>query len=80
MINHAEISLRTGGILINYVPTSIHLHRVLENLAACAGFGLIEQIELIERPWDAAKNSLRPSHRMVGHTGFITTARRISQG
>ena len=80
VIPHAEISLRPGGILIIYVPTTLQLHRVWENLAACAGFGLIEQIELIERPWDAAKNSLRPSHRMVGHTGFITTARRISQG
>lgn len=80
VIPHAETSLRPGGILVSYVPTTLQLHRVWESLDACPGFGLIEQFELIHRPWEGAKNSLRPSHRMVGHTGFITTARRISQG
>ena len=37
---------------------------------------MVETTELIERPWHVTEMSVRPEHRMVAHTGFITTARR----
>ena len=43
-------------------------------------FGLAETQEIIRRTWHVEARSVRPDHRMVGHTGFLTTARRIEPG
>lgn len=80
VLPHAQEALRPGGIILTYVPTTIQLHQVWQALDANRAFGLIEQFEVILRPWDAAPQSLRPAHRMVAHTGFITTARRLGGG
>jgi tRNA (adenine57-N1/adenine58-N1)-methyltransferase len=38
---------------------------------------LIETTETLLRPWNIDGPSVRPAHRMVAHTAFLTTARRI---
>jgi tRNA A58 N-methylase Trm61 len=40
-------------------------------------FGLAETVEVLRRTWHIEKRSVRPDHRMVAHTGFLTTARRL---
>ena len=78
VIPHARRSMRPGGIFLAYVPTTLQLHRLWQELDAEPAFGLIDQFEVALRPWDAGPQSLRPAHRMVAHTGFITTARRLA--
>jgi tRNA (adenine57-N1/adenine58-N1)-methyltransferase len=41
-------------------------------------WGLAESSELLRRTWHIEKRSVRPDHRMVAHTGFLTTARRLT--
>jgi tRNA (adenine57-N1/adenine58-N1)-methyltransferase len=68
--------LRPGGILLAYLPTinqTAELRRALDD----APFGLAETMELLRRTWHVEARSVRPDHRMVGHTGFLTTARRL---
>src|SRR5437667_16780 len=38
---------------------------------------LVETFETLYRPWNIEGQSVRPFHRMVAHTGFITVARRV---
>lgn len=78
VIPHAEKALRPGGIFLAYVPTTLQLHKLWQDLEAHPSFGLIDQFEIALRQWDAGPQSLRPAHRMVAHTGFITTARRLA--
>jgi tRNA (adenine57-N1/adenine58-N1)-methyltransferase len=40
------------------------------------GFQHIETFETLRRGWHVTERSVRPDHRMVGHTGFISIARR----
>jgi len=40
---------------------------------------MIETIEVLVRPWNIDGLSVRPAHRMVAHTGFLTTARRVQR-
>jgi tRNA (adenine57-N1/adenine58-N1)-methyltransferase len=40
-----------------------------------AGFHHVETIETLQRSWHVTERSVRPDHRMVGHTGFLTVAR-----
>lgn len=76
VVPHAEGALRSGGILCAYLPTinqTSHLRQVLEGSA----FGMTSTLEVLQRTWHIEDRSVRPDHRMVGHTGFLTTARLL---
>ncbi len=79
VIPAAATSLRPGGILLAYLPT-INQTALLRQALDDAGvpFGLSETQEIMRRTWHVEARSVRPDHRMVGHTGFLTTARRLS--
>jgi tRNA (adenine57-N1/adenine58-N1)-methyltransferase len=72
--------LRSGGIFLSYVPTIIQSHELSETLRRHPGYGLVETFETLLRPWNIEGTSVRPFHRMVAHTGFITVARRVVPG
>ncbi len=68
--------LKPGGILLTFLPTIIQVSDTVSSMKTHAEFTLIKTVELMEREWTVGGRSIRPSHRMVGHTGFITTARK----
>ena len=70
-------ALRPGGILLSYVPTIIQSHQTCEALQRERHWALIETFETLFRPWNIEGQSVRPFHRMVAHTGFMTVARRV---
>jgi tRNA (adenine57-N1/adenine58-N1)-methyltransferase len=77
LVETAATALRPGGLLCAYVPTVLQSQRIHEALAAHAAFALAETFETLLRPWNIAGPSVRPAHRMVAHTGFLTVARRV---
>jgi tRNA (adenine57-N1/adenine58-N1)-methyltransferase len=72
--------LRSGGIFLSYVPTVIQSHQLSEALRRHPGYALVETFETLLRPWNIDGTSVRPFHRMVAHTGFLTVARRVVPG
>ena len=78
VVPHASEKLVPGGILFSFLPTVLQVHELARALRAQRTFQLIETLEVIMRPWSVGERSVRPSHRMIGHTGFITTARKSS--
>jgi tRNA (adenine57-N1/adenine58-N1)-methyltransferase len=77
VVKHAEASLRPGGILLSYLPTIGQVMRLREELADSA-FGMAESLEVLQRSWHVDGQSVRPDHRMVAHTGFLTHARLLA--
>jgi tRNA (adenine57-N1/adenine58-N1)-methyltransferase len=77
LVDAVAAVLRPGGIFLSYLPTIIQSHQLVEALRRCPAFSLIETFETLFRPWNIDGQSVRPFHRMVAHTGFITVARRI---
>ena len=69
--------LRPGGIFLSYLPTIIQSHTLTETLRRNRGYALVETFETLLRPWNIDGTSVRPFHRMVAHTGFLTVARRV---
>lgn len=69
--------LRSGGLFLAYVPTIIQSHHLVETLRRDPHWAQIETFETLYRPWNIEGQSVRPFHRMVAHTGFITVARRV---
>ncbi len=73
VVPHAEKSLRAGGILIAYTPSITQAARTREAL----GGSWMENrtLEVLHRTWHIEGLAVRPDHRMVAHTGFLTVAR-----
>lgn len=78
VLTHALDALRTGGMLLSYLPTTVQVAQAVEALRASRGFAMIETTETLLRPWHVEGQSVRPAHRMVAHTGFLVTARRVA--
>ncbi|MGZ4213015.1 MAG: tRNA (adenine-N1)-methyltransferase [Actinomycetota bacterium] len=72
-------ALRPGGMFCSYVPTVFQVSETTEALRA-AGFIDIATTETLVRPWHVEGRSVRPDHRMVAHTGFVTVARFLGGG
>jgi len=71
--------LRPGGIFVSYLPTVLQIHQLVEELKATDAFRQIVTVECLNRTWHVEDRSVRPDHRMVGHTGFITRARLVDR-
>lgn len=73
-------SLVPGGVLIVYVASTTQLSRIAEQLREHGGFTEPAAWESLHRPWHLVGLAVRPEHRMVGHTAFLLTARRLAPG
>ncbi len=73
-------ALKPGGVLLCYVATVTQLSRVVEAIRDSESFTDPDASETIVRGWHVEGLAVRPDHRMVGHTGFLVTARRLAPG
>ncbi|WP_456283397.1 tRNA (adenine-N1)-methyltransferase [Microbacterium sp. JZ101] len=73
-------ALAPGGVVICYVATATQLSRVAEFLRGLGCFTEPEASETMVRGWHVDGLAVRPDHRMVAHTGFLITARRLAPG
>jgi tRNA (adenine57-N1/adenine58-N1)-methyltransferase len=76
VVKHAEAALHVGGILLSYVPSVIQVSQLRQALDESA-FGMAQTSEVLHRGWYVKDAAVRPDHRMVAHTGFLTTARLL---
>jgi len=75
VVPHAEKVLRKGGLLVAYTPSITQAVQVRKTM----GDAWIESrtIEVLHRSWHIEGMSVRPDHRMVAHTAFLTVSRFI---
>jgi tRNA (adenine57-N1/adenine58-N1)-methyltransferase len=70
VVPHAVDTLRPGGIIVAYSPSIVQVMQFRDALA--------ESLEVLNRTWHVEGQAVRPDHRMVAHTGFLTSARRVA--
>ncbi len=78
VVPHAETALRTGGIILAYTPT-IGQATTFRQTLDDSRFAFAETLEVLQRTWHIEGQSVRPDHRMVAHTGFLTSARLLAE-
>jgi tRNA (adenine57-N1/adenine58-N1)-methyltransferase len=76
----AAQALIPGGLICCYVATTTQLSRIVEELRSHGGFFEPAPWETLYRGWHVDGLAVRPDHRMIGHTGFLVTARRLAAG
>jgi tRNA (adenine57-N1/adenine58-N1)-methyltransferase catalytic subunit len=79
VLTQAGSVLRAGGLICTYLPTT---NQVQESVLAlnAGGYIEVETFEIVLRTWHVTERSVRPDHRMVAHTGFITVGRKSAAG
>ncbi len=75
-VGPAATHLPGGGVFCCYLPTVPQVQEVRRRIDEAGAFLEVTTFELLIRDWAVAGRSVRPEHRMIGHTGFITVARR----
>ena len=76
VVPHAALALRPGGIIVAYTPSILQAVE-FRNALEAHGFEFAETIEVLNRTWHIAGQAVRPDHRMVAHTGFLSHARLL---
>lgn len=79
-VDAAATALVPGGVLIAYVATVTQLSRMVEQVRRSSLFTHPSASETMVRGWHVEGLAVRPDHRMVAHTGFLVTARRLAAG
>jgi tRNA (adenine57-N1/adenine58-N1)-methyltransferase len=69
--------MEPGAVLCAYLPTIVQVQQLVLALSE-GGFRHLETFETLRRGWHVTSRSVRPDHRMVGHTGFLVIARRVA--
>jgi tRNA (adenine57-N1/adenine58-N1)-methyltransferase catalytic subunit len=78
VVPHAEQALRPGGIFLAYTPSIIQVSQLHDRFEE-SRFGFAETVEVLQRGWHVVGHAVRPDHRMVAHTGFLTHARLLEE-
>ncbi len=73
-------ALAPGGVLTCYVATTTQLSRLAETIRADGRFTEPAAWESMVRTWHLEGLAVRPDHRMIAHTGFLLTTRRMGDG
>ena len=77
VVPHAAEAMRFGGIFLAYTP-SITQAAATRDALSTNSWTEARTLEVLHRTWHIEGQSVRPDHRMVAHTGFLTTARLLS--
>jgi len=81
--DHADTAAKAlvpGGLACCYVATTTQLSRTVETFRTHGAFDEPAAWETMVRGWHVEGLAVRPEHRMVGHTGFLVTSRRLADG
>jgi tRNA (adenine57-N1/adenine58-N1)-methyltransferase len=73
-------ALNPGGVLVGYVATTTQVSRLVEAIRELGGFTEPAAWETFMRGWHVVGLAVRPEHRMIGHTAFLVSARRLAPG
>jgi len=79
VVSHAAESLADGGLMVSYLPTIIQVHELVKALREHPEMYTTWTLEMLERPWHVTEDSVRPEHKMTGHTGFLVFSRRSAR-
>ncbi len=77
VVPHAELALRPGGVFMAYTPSITQAVRLREALSHTR-FTEMKTLEVLNRGWHIEGQAVRPDHRMVAHTAFLTRARLLA--
>jgi tRNA (adenine57-N1/adenine58-N1)-methyltransferase len=80
VLDLVDRALVPGGVLVGYVATTPQLSELVEAIRERGGYTEPRAFETLVRDWHVDGLAVRPEHRMIGHTAFLVTTRRLAPG
>ncbi len=80
VLDLVDRALLPGGVLVGYVATTPQMSELVEAVRERGGYTEPRAFETLVRDWHVEGLAVRPGHRMIGHTAFLITARRLAPG
>jgi tRNA (adenine57-N1/adenine58-N1)-methyltransferase catalytic subunit len=80
VLETVSAQLIPGGVLVVYVATTTQLSRITEALREQQCWTEPQAWESLVRPWHVVGLAVRPDHRMIAHTAFLLTTRKLAEG
>lgn len=80
MMSMIQRCLVPGGVILVYVATTTQLSEIVETIRRTGSFTEPQAWETLHRPWHVVDLAVRPDHRMIAHTAFLMTARKLAPG
>jgi tRNA (adenine57-N1/adenine58-N1)-methyltransferase len=80
LLDLVDRALAPGGVLVGYVATTTQMSELVEAVRGRGGYTEPRAFETLVRDWHVDGLAVRPDHRMIGHTAFLITARRLAPG
>lgn len=77
-VTTAKKTLKVGGFLCSYSPCIPQVSDFVEAVKKEPAFSVLKTIEISEREWDVNGRKIRPKSTTIGHSGFLTFVRKIS--
>lgn len=79
VVEHAWQALAPGGAICLFSPTIEQVKKNVHALHVSRGYALVQTMEIFRRDYQVKENATRPKSRMIGHTGFLTFARKVEK-
>ncbi|UCE75125.1 MAG: tRNA (adenine-N1)-methyltransferase [Methanomassiliicoccales archaeon] len=76
-IDNAFCALKSGGHVASYSPTVNQVEKTVKKMREC-GFSGIKTLETLQREMVVGERGVRPSFNVLGHTGYVSFARKVS--
>lgn len=70
-------ALKPGGFLVSYSPSVPQVADFVNAVRKNENFVYIKTIELVEREWEVEERRVRPKSCGLGHSGFLSFARKV---
>ncbi|MBI2145638.1 tRNA (adenine-N1)-methyltransferase [Candidatus Woesearchaeota archaeon] len=78
-VEHAAKALKVGGFIVSYSPTTPQVSDFISAVAKNKSLQHLKTIEIIEREWEFNERVVRPLSQQIGHSGFLTFARKVKK-
>jgi len=76
-LENCSKALKFGGFLVSYSPSVPQVADFVNAVRKNESFVYLKTVEIAEREWEVEERRVRPKSKGIGHSGFLSFARKV---
>ena len=77
-IDNCSKAIKPGGFLVSYSPSVPQVADFVNAIRKNESFVYLKTAEITEREWEVEERKVRPKSTSIGHSGFLSFARKVT--
>ena len=78
-ISNCSKALKPGGFIVSYSPSVPQVADFVNSIKKNESFVYLKTVEISEREWEVEERKVRPKSQGIGHSGFLSFARKVTK-